>query len=153
MLDERIEYIPLPMYRGPKEYAKVYCKIGKILKNVTKGCNAAVLRLPAQESIRVYSFVKKAGIPYATEVVYDAYDGYQSSESFLHKLLWKHIDKRMRTICHNANGVACVTERYLQRRYYTKKIEGFSANYSSLALPMSFYGAPRSFPSKDIFIK
>ena len=76
ILDERIEYIPLPMYRGPKEYAKVYCKIGKVLKNVAKGCDAAVLRLPSQESIRAYPFVKKEGIPYAAEVVYDVYDNF-----------------------------------------------------------------------------
>lgn len=149
-LDSRIEFIPLPMYRGPKEYAKTYFKLGRALKGITDGCDAALLRLPSQESIRVYPFVKKSGIPYATEIVYDAHDGYKSSESLVHKLLWKIIDSKMRSVCYNANGVSCVTEHYLQQRYFTKRVDGFSSHYSSLALPKDFYGLERKFPANKV---
>lgn len=145
-LDSRIEYIPVPLFQGPKQYLLKYCKIGIILKNITKGCDAAILRLPSTIAMRVYDKVKESDIPYATEIVFDAHDGYLSSTSIIHRLLWKRIDNKMRKACYNANGVSCVTAHYLQQRYYTKRCDGFSTNYSSLALPKEFYGAPKTFP-------
>ncbi|MBQ2796345.1 MAG: glycosyltransferase family 4 protein [Tidjanibacter sp.] len=149
-LDQRIEFIGLPFYRGPKEYARHFFEVGRILKGVANGCDAALLRLPSTESMRVYQEVKHAKIPYAAEIVYDAYDGFASSNSLIHKLLWLMIDRRMRHICYRADGVSCVTEHYLQRRYFTKKRDGFSSHYSSLALPKSFYGGVRTFPQKEV---
>lgn len=149
-LDHRIEFVPVPLFQGPKQYAKTYFKIGKIIKNVACNCDAAVLRLPSTIAMRLYAEVKRAGIPYATEIVYDAYDGYESSKSLMHKVLWKIIDNQMRAICYRANGVSCVTEHYLQRRYYTKRQDGFVNHYSSLSLPQSFYGNARKFPDKQV---
>lgn len=145
-LDKRIEFVPVPIFQGPKQYATNYFKIGRLLSNVTKGCDAAVLRLPSTIAMRVYDKVHRSKIPYATEIVYDAYDGYTSSTSIIHKILWKRIDGMMRKACYEANGVSCVTAHYLQQRYYTKRKDGFSSNYSSLALPQSFYGAPKNYP-------
>ena len=145
-LDAKIEYVPIPIFQGPKEYAKQYFKVGKLISGVADGCDAAVLRLPSTVAMRVYGDIKRAKIPYATEIVYDAYDGYTSSRSLIHKLLWKQIDKQMRKICYEADGVSCVTEHYLQQRYFTKKEGSFSSHYSSLALPKSFYGNARSYP-------
>ena len=145
-LDPRIEYTPVPFFRGPKEFAEHYFKIGQAIRGIADGCDAAVLRLPSTVAMRVFADVKRAGIPYATEIVYDACDGYSSSESLVHKMLWKYIDRKMRSICYKADGVSCVTEYYLQQRYFTKKPRAFSTHYSSLALPASFYGESRSFP-------
>ena len=145
-LDSKIEYIPIPIFQGPKEYAKHYFEVGRLIHGVAEGCDAAVLRLPSTIAMRVYGDVKHRKIPYATEIVYDAYDGFASSKSLMHKILWKLIDKRMRNICYKADGVSCVTEHYLQQRYFTKKHGGFYSHYSSLALPKSFYGSARSFP-------
>lgn len=146
LLDNRIECIPIPMFQGPKQYAKVYFAIDRLLSDVTNGCDAAILRLPSTIAIRVYDKVRQSRIPYATEIVYDAYDGYTSSSSIVHKILWLCIDKKMQKICYDADGVSCVTAYHLQQRYYTKKVNGFTSNYSSLALPKSFYGAPRIYP-------
>lgn len=151
-LDRRIEYVPIPLFQGPKQYAKTYFKIGKLIKNVAHGCDAAILRLPSTIAMRIFSKVRELGIPYATEIVYDAYDGYKSSESLIHKLLWKRIDNQMRAICYSANGVSCVTEHYLQQRYFTKLKNGFSSHYSSLSLPKSFYGVAREYPDKDVLV-
>lgn len=145
-LNHRIEFVPVPLFQGPTQYAKMYFKIGKIIKNVARDCDAAVLRLPSTIAMRVYDKVRKSNIPYATEIVYDAHDGYISSSSLVRKLLWKRIDNRMRKACYNANGVSCVTAHYLQQRYFTKRKDGFESNYSSLALPKAFYGTPKLFP-------
>lgn len=145
-LDERIEFVAIPLFQGPTQYAKSYFRVGRLIANVTDGCEAAVLRLPSTVAMRVYDKVQKSKIPYATEIVYDAHDGQTSSTSIIHKALWWRIDCIMRRACYGANGVSCVTAHYLQQRYYTKRRGGFSANYSSLSLPQSFYGAPRRYP-------
>lgn len=146
-LDSRIEYVPIPLFQGPAQYAKRYFEVGRLLSGVANGCDAAVLRLPSTTAMRAFAEVKRAKIPYATEIVFDAYDGFISSESIIHKMLWKRIDNKMRSICYNANGVSCVTEHYLQQRYFTKRADGFSSHYSSLALPKDFYGSERTFPT------
>lgn len=151
-LDDRIEYVNIPLFQGPKQYAIKYFYVGRLLSDVVYGCDAAILRLPSTLAMRIYEKVRCSSIPYATEIVFDAYDGFITSKSLLHKLLWKIIDKKMRQICYKANGVSCVTEHYLQRRYFTKLKDGFSSNYSSLALPKSFYGSNKSFPKNKTII-
>ena len=148
-LDSRIEITPIPMFHGPKEYVKVYFAVGKALKNVTEGCDAAILRIPSTVDIRVGWEVKKKVLPYACEVVYDAEDGWRGYKG-LSRLAWKRIDKQMRQLCSSADGVACVTEYYLQKHYYSKKQNAFTENYSSLSLEKSFYGSPRQYPAGRI---
>ena len=142
-----IEYIPLPDFHGPKEYMTSYFSLGKRLKGITEGCQAALLQLPSTVAMRASDEVIKAGIPYATEVVFDAEDAWKSETRLFRKILWKRIDKNMRRICSKADGVACVTEHYLQQHYYSKKQRSFKSNYSSLALDKTFYGNARTYPN------
>lgn len=144
--EDTIEYVPVLDYHGPFEYMKSYISIGKSMNGIVKGCDAALLQLPCTLAMRASKQVLNAGIPYATEVVYDAEDGWKSETSLFRKLLWKRIDKNMRYICNNADGVACVTEFYLQRHYFSLKKGSFKSNYSSLALDKSFYSGARDYP-------
>ena len=43
---EEIDYVPLPFFQGPKQYALKYFEIGKILNSTIIGCDCAILRLP-----------------------------------------------------------------------------------------------------------
>ena len=149
--DRRIEYIPVPFFSGPKQYAKQYFKIGRLLRSITNGCDAAILRLPSTIGQRVCGKVMKAGIPYATEIVYDAKDGFENGTKLVNKLLWCIIHHQMQTSCTTARGVSCVTEHYLQQHYFSMLPNAFTSHYSSLALPKEFYTAPRKYPHKDIF--
>ena len=149
--DSRIEIIPIPFFHGPKEYAREYIKVGCAMRNAVKGCDAAVLRIPSTVALRVGKIVKKTGIPYVCEVVFDAQDGMQG-EHGLSRLLWKKIDKDMRYLCASADGVSCVTENYLQKHYYSKKGDSFTSHYSSLSLPASFYSSNRKFPTHRPFV-
>ena len=142
----KIEIYPIPIFHGPKEYALNYFKIGNKLRNVTEGCSAAVLRLPSTIAQRAYKWIAKAGIPYATEIVFDANDGKETASNLLEKILWGRIDVQMRNICYKADGVSCVTENYLQKRYFSKKTGHFESHYSTLALNKSFFTSPRSYP-------
>lgn len=147
----RIEIVYISDFHRPKQYALKYFEIGRQISDAVDGCDCAILRLPSTIAFRVWHSVRKAKIPYATEIVYDAKDGIAASDSFINKLLWHKIDCDMRKACTNASGVACVTEHYLQRRYFTKKDNGFSSHYSSLSLDKSFYTSERSFPIGKTF--
>lgn len=142
----KIEVYPIPIFHGPKEYALTYFKIGKILRNVVEGCDAAILRLPSTIAQRAYKRIIKSGIPYATEIVFDANDGKETASNMLESFLWGKIDRQMKKICYNADGVSCVTEKYLQKRYFSKKTGHFESHYSTLALNKSFFTSPRSYP-------
>ena len=150
--DPRIEYVPLPFFSGPVQYAKVYHKIGKVIRHITDGCDAAILRLPSTVAQRVADKVIKAGIPYGTELVFDAKDALVSATNSIERILWRRIHKQMVNTCNKANGVACVTAHYLQTHYTSKRPDAFFANYSSLALPKSFYASARQYPEGKEFV-
>ena len=150
--DSRIEFTPIPFFSGPLQYIKVYIKIGEVLKGITNGCDAAILRLPSTVAQRVATEVMKAGIPYATELVFDAKDALSGASNLVERLLWKKIHSQMVNICNGANGVSCVTSHYLQTHYTSLKTNAFFSNYSSLALDKSFYTAARQYPQKKTFI-
>ena len=48
--------------------------------------------------------------------------------------------------------MACVTAHYLQTHYTSKRPDAFFANYSSLALPKSFYTSERKYPKDKYFV-
>ena len=146
----RIEIHPLPIFHGPVEYAQSYFSVGRAMKSAVHGCDAAILRLPSTIAQRIYKQVHDVGIPFATEIVFDAYDGATTANNLFERALWRIIDFRMRRICAKADGVACVTERHLQRRYYSMKPNHFEAHYSSLSLDKAFFTAPRQFPKRAV---
>lgn len=146
--DTRIEIHPLPIFHGPVEYAKAYFPVVRAMRSVVDGCDAAILRLPSTVAQRISKQVLKAGIPFATEIVFDASDGADTADNLFEKMLWRIIDCQMRSICAKADGVACVTAGYLQKRYFSKKDNHFESSYSTLHLDSSFFTAPRRYPDK-----
>lgn len=148
--DNRIKVIPMTEFHGPVQYALNYFKIEKQINAIVLDCDAAILRLPSTIAMKVYGKLKRKKIPYCVEVVYDAFDDY-TTNSFLsyQKYLWWRIHNNMVNICNNADGVSCVTSKYLQRRYFSIKKKHFVNNYSSLSLDKSFYTGPRAFPKKN----
>lgn len=150
-LDSRIEYVPIPSFHGPIQYVKKFISVGMAMKRAVNGCDAAVLRIPSTVALRVGETVKRKRIPYACEVVFDAYDEY-CGEHGIHKLLWKNIDKQMRSLCKDAEGISCVTANYLQQHYFSEKPDAFTSNYSSLSLPKSFFGSEKKYPTHKPFV-
>lgn len=148
--DPWIEIHPLPIFHGPIEYSKTYFSTGRAMNNAVVGCDAAILRLPSTVAQRISKQVIKAGIPYATEIVFDACDGADTANNLFQKVLWRIIDRQMRSTCAKADGVACVTEKYLQRRYFSKKPNHIESHYSTLNIDKSFFTSPRQFPQKDV---
>lgn len=147
--DPKVEVYPVPVFHGPKEYVTKYFSVGRALNNAVKGCDAAILRLPSTVAQRVSKSVIKAGIPYACEVVFNAKDGQDSSSGIVERLLWSVIDRRMKRTCLSAEGVSCVTEYQLQKRYFSQKPGYFESHYSSLELPAAFFTSERTFPEQE----
>lgn len=143
----RIEVVRITDFHRPKQYATKYFQVGREVKGAFSGCDRAVFRLPSTVAFRVWKAYRKTGLPYACEIVYDAKDGIAASTNFVNKLLWVKIHLDMQKACFKAVGVSCVTEHYLQQRYFTKGKDGFSSHYSSLSLDKSFYTSARSFPA------
>lgn len=146
---KKIEIVNIPNFSGPVQYAKVYFSVGMAIKRITDGCDAAIIRIPSTIGQRVAHKVMKAGLPYAVEVVYDASDGAKNSKSFIERFLWKRIDYDMQKISYDAYGISCVTEKYLQRRYFSQRTNSFSSFYSSLSLKKDFYTTARNYPHKE----
>lgn len=149
--DKRIEIVPIPMFRGIIGFLKMQGVIKKVLKDVTEGCSCGVLRIPSALAPQSYRELMQHKLPYAVEIVYDAKDGYQNTNSLMGKIAWMYQHHIMQNMAKHAVGVACVTEKYLQKHYYSKVKNSFSSNYSTLALPKSFYLGPRDYPRKGQF--
>ena len=147
--DPAVELYPLPIFHGPKEYAHRYFETGRVMRGAVKGCDAAILRLPSTVAQRFVKQIWRCGIPYALEIVYDSYDGAMCMRRWYNRLLWLRIDKKVRRACYKADGVSCVTEHYLQQRYFSKKNPHFEGYYSSLSLDRSFFSSARIYPEKD----
>ena len=148
--DSSIEIYPVPIFHGPSEYITKYFSVGRALKGAVEGCDAAVLRLPSTVAQRLSKSVIQSMIPYACEIVFNAKDGQESSSSMTERVLWWMIDKKMKKICENADGVSCVTQFQLQKRYYSIKPNHFESHYSSLELHKEFFSGPRHYPEKSV---
>lgn len=144
--DNRIEIIAVPYGIGAMDFIKHFFKIRKSIKGICDGIDTAILRLPSIYSFEILSVVRKCNIPYSVEIVFDCYDGFLSSNSLVGKLsmLWMHF--KQKDACKHAIAMSCVTEKYLQNRYFNNRI--INSSYSSIELPSDFYYKARQFPIK-----
>jgi len=147
--NDRIEIWEVPFFRGPLQFIKSYLRIQKSLKNVTVGCDVAILRLPSTTAYQVLKFVLKNNQTFAIEIVANPYDSIRTSKTLMNKFYYKSWDKDLLKACKLADGISCVTEKYMQKRYFPLKQNSFTTNYSSIALPLSSYTSPKKFPQKQ----
>ena len=150
-----VEIFPIPFYQGPKELIKVYFKIKKRLKNVEKGCDVALLRMPSQTSNMVYRMIK-GKLPIGGEIVYDPYDDlFNKNNSFYIRLIDRIISFQLKNFCRKANGISYVTEKTIQKHYPSKaQIQGnskkyFETYYSTITLQEEAFCKPTFFKEKN----
>lgn len=145
LTDSRVEIFPLDFFQGPKQYSKCYFSIRSKLRKVSVGIDLAILRLPSTVAFSVLSVLKKNNIPYATELVYDCYDAYTSSDSLINKILWWILHLKQKGACLNAIGVAPVTKHYLQNHYPSSQ-GALVSYYSTIELKKDFFYQSRNYP-------
>lgn len=154
----RLEFFSLPFYHGPWQYAKKYFEIQQTLAQAIESCDCAVLRIPDQLAFQIFNKLKKANIPCAVEVVAHSWDLYAPGtiKTVLRPLLRVLWDFNQKKLCKQADGVAYVTEKYIQKRYPSgiEEIdsERFETFYTSADLDSVYFGEPHSKESfnKDI---
>jgi len=147
---EGLEFYSLPFYRGPWQFLLKSIKTQSNLSHAVNGCHCAILRIPDQVSFQIFNKLQKANIPCAVEVVAHSWDLYAPGTINtilrpLLRILWDYLQKKA---CRNADGVAYVTDAYIQKRYPAKidSDDGrrFQTCYTSADLDSRFFYRPRT---------
>lgn len=159
--DGRVEFFPLPQYRGPKEFVLKYFKIKKSVKSVADGCDCALFRIPSPIANLVQKRAIKKRLPWATEIVNDPWDNFAPGtikSIFRPVYRWK-FTRQVKSYAKKANGVSYVTQFALQKNYpsYARKHgeskNHFESYYSSIILKKEYFYSERQLDkSKNNFI-
>lgn len=152
---KNIEIFKLPFYHGPWEYAMKYGKIDKLLDESVEGCDSAILRIPDQKAFQLFDKIRKKKIPCGVEVVAHSWDLYAPGniKTILRPFLRYYWDLKQKQLCKNANGVAYVTEKYIQKRYpsqVNKDARCYETSYTSANISKEFFKGPRLAEEFDI---
>lgn len=148
---ENIEFKPMPMARGGKEYIIHLQKILQCARLIVNNEKCAIIRLPSIIGTFIYPYILKKHIPHGIEVVANPY------EAFTNPIIKWYLTKQLKNAALNANGVAYVTKYALQRQYPSyARINGedelhFEEYYSSITLDTKFIGLPKKFKNKKKF--
>ena len=148
---EGVTFLPLPAYRGPKEYLLKYNEISKFVSKYCNDYDCAIFRIPAATSNIFCKKYIKTKKPFAVEVVVDPWENFGPGASgnkamlFVVRRSWTNLVKKM---CWRANGASYVTERYLQQKYPPRALTDksgfyFTESYSSVELPDDSFSEPR----------
>lgn len=157
---ENVEFLALPSYTGPWQYARVYFRLRKILNEYCKLGECGIFRVPSATSNITCKIFSKTKKPYAIEVVTDPWINFSPKifKSILGPIIRLDWTLFVRKQCKIANGVSYVTEKYLQSKYpckaMTKTSKGdnnyFTSSYSSVELPDENFAKPRIFEGGEV---
>lgn len=120
-----LEIYELPWYQGIRDMLRNILKLIPRYQKACKGCDCYIFRVAQIESYLTYILAKKRNKPYALEVVNDpaAFTNVKGIFRWLNVNMLKFMIRK-------ANGVAYVTQNYLQQLYPSRsRIEGESENY------------------------
>lgn len=152
---DKVSFISIPYYVGPKQFLKQYFKINKVLDSQVKKGEAYICRLPSILGVILISKLKKQKIPYVVELVGDPWEVFapgslKNSLSFIHRLRsFLSLKKNTK----NAVGIIYVTEKTLQKRYPGNK-NALTTHASNVVLKRDIIAVEaKKFPNKLDIIK
>lgn len=148
--DTRIDILGLPVFRGPKDYARNFFAIKKRLKNVFDGYDTAICRVPSTTAFNLCSVARRYKIPYAVEVVANPKSLINFYTSPIHKFLMRLWHFQLKKAIKDAIGVSYVTREALQK-IYKPSPSAFTEYYSSLSLNTSFFLGGRVYEKKKTY--
>ena len=120
---EKVSFVPIPYYVGPKQFVKQYFKIKKVIEAQIQKNQAYICRLPSILGTILVNKLQKKKIPYIVELVGDPWEVFapgslKNTLSFAHRYRsFLSLKKNVK----NAVGVIYVTEKMLQKRYPSNK--------------------------------
>jgi glycosyltransferase involved in cell wall biosynthesis len=116
---DKVSFKAIPYYVGPKQFAKQYFKINRVIETQVKKDHAYICRLPSILGAILLRKLKRKKIPYVVELVGDPWEVFapgslKNSLAFIHRYRsYLSLKKNVK----NASGVIYVTEKMLQQRY------------------------------------
>lgn len=140
---ENVKFFELPDCRGIKQTLFCLRDIYKSLDKYIMVCDCAIIRFPTLITMIAFSKVYRK-LPIGLELMISAHDMI-IGESFFVKLLNRILESVVKKMCLMANGVAYVTEWYLQKIYPSYSIkhpeskEHFHGSYSTVELETCNY--------------
>ncbi len=141
---KNVEFVPMPNFIGVKGLIKNIFKIKKVVKDSIKKCDCAIFRVPTHLAIFTYKEVIRQKKPLAFEFMMAANKFFEGT-SFINSILNIMIDKKVKKMCLQADGVSYVTKSILQKSYPCKALlepnnpNYFTASYSSIDLELTDY--------------
>lgn len=160
---ERVSFVELPNTRGVASLLKKIKVVSRVMKSAIVECDCIIFRAPSPISMVAYPIAKKAGKPYAAEIMNNPYTHFSpaSMHHFYQPLLRWFIVEQTKSLCKNANGVSYVTEHVLQELYPSKaRLHGetnkyFEGSYSTIRMGTERYNYeewPRERPDEVTLI-
>lgn len=124
-----VSFVELPDTQGVKETLKAFHITRKVFQKALKFHDAVIVRAPSMMTMLLYRDIKKSGIPFSVDVALSGKNMFPGS-GMVYNLLNCCVDKYLKKICMEANGVSYVTEYVLQKSYPCKAMmEPNNANY------------------------
>lgn len=125
----KVSFVELPDTQGVKETLKAFHITKKIFQKALRSHDAVIVRAPSMMTMLLYREIKKSGIPFSVDVALSGMNMFPGSGMVYH-ILNCCVDKYLKKICMEANGVSYVTEYVLQNSYPCKAmIEPNNKNY------------------------
>lgn len=137
-IDDRIEIYPLPFFQGPRQYLSVYVETKKMLRNITDGCEVALMRMPSSIAYAVLHKVKQRKMPYGVEVVANPKE-IACNGGLKKTVFWSILHKDLLKACADSDCISYVTAHALQKIYPALKPGHYETYYSSVNLDNDFF--------------
>ena len=117
--DDRVSFVDLPYYVGPKQYLKVSRQIKNRIKSLIHIGDAYLCRVPGRIGSIAISLLREQRIPYGLEVVGDPWESMspQASGHILAPFFQIHGYLSLKTNTKNASAALYVTQHTLQDKY------------------------------------
>jgi glycosyltransferase involved in cell wall biosynthesis len=142
-----VEFIEVPYYLGPWQYAKVRGRVRAAVRSALSSDDAVLCRVGSRVATDLLPLLWKQGRPYGLEVVGDPHEAFAPG-AVKHPLrpFFRYLSTRaLKEQCARAAAVSYVTERALQRHYPARN-HGFAVGVSDADLQETYFSSvPRVF--------
>jgi glycosyltransferase involved in cell wall biosynthesis len=134
-----VSFVALPDYRGPWNYLRSLPALQARVREAVRAADAYVLRVPGLVGRLVWFELRRAGKPYALEVVGDPWEalGQGTWRSAVRPLFRRVAAANLRAMCREAVAVRYVTRAALQQRYPAAS-GAFVTSFSDVELQEGF---------------
>lgn len=151
--DQRVSFVELPYYIGPKQYLKNRKKIQKILNSTLDHDHAYICRVPGQLGYMATKILRSRGIRYGVEVVGDPWEVFSAGaiEHPLRMPLRYNSLHALRKTAKHAHSALYVTQSTLQTRYPIMKNRPLFSASDVQITPSELPCEAKKFKKKDTY--